>query len=97
MTTRSLVPIKAILAVCLTATLATRSLTAAPGDLDLSFNPGAASIAIGRDDPSLADNEHLSRVLWEKGIWHALRLWDGWAHDWPWWREMIRRYIGGHD
>jgi esterase/lipase superfamily enzyme len=36
-------------------------------------------------------------VLWGKDIWHALRIWDGWAHDWPWWREMIQRYIGGHD
>ncbi len=54
-------------------------------------------IAIGRDDPSCADNEHLSGALWGKGIWHALRIWDGWAHDWPWWQQMIVRYIGGHD
>jgi len=26
-----------------------------------------------------------------------LRIWDGWAHDWPWWRDMIRTYVGGHD
>lgn len=54
-------------------------------------------LALGSDDPNRADNEHLSRTLWSKGIWHALRLWDGWCHDWPWWREMIVRYIGGHD
>ena len=54
-------------------------------------------LAIGRDDPSRANNEHISGVLWSKGIWHALRLWDGWAHDWPWWREMIRHYVGGGD
>lgn len=54
-------------------------------------------LAIGRDDPNRADNEHLSGVLWSKGIWHAFRLWDGWAHDWPWWRDMIRLYIWGHD
>jgi esterase/lipase superfamily enzyme len=54
-------------------------------------------LAIGRDDPNRADNEHLSGVLWSKGIWHALRLWDGWAHDWPWWRQMLPLYIGGHD
>lgn len=54
-------------------------------------------LAIGRDDPHRADNEHLSGVLWSKGVWHALRLWDGWCHDWPWWREMIVRYIGGSD
>lgn len=54
-------------------------------------------LAIGHDDPNRADNEHLSRVLWSRGIWHALRVWDGWCHDWPWWRDMIVRYIGGHD
>lgn len=54
-------------------------------------------LAIGRDDPNRADNEHLSRTLWSKGIWHAFRLWDGWCHDWPWWRDMIGRYIGGPD
>lgn len=54
-------------------------------------------LAIGREDPNRRDNEHLSGVLWSKHIWHAFRLWDGWAHDWPWWRQMIVRYIGGHD
>jgi len=54
-------------------------------------------LSIGRDDPNLANNEHLSRVLWEKGVWHAFRLWDGWSHDWPWWRQMVQAYLGGHD
>jgi len=53
-------------------------------------------LAIGRDDPMRRNNEWLSHVLWERGIGHALRIWDGWAHDWPWWREMLVRYIGGH-
>jgi esterase/lipase superfamily enzyme len=52
-------------------------------------------LAVGRDDPSAGNNEHLSRALWEKGIWNTLALWDGWVHDWPWWRDMIRMYIGG--
>jgi esterase/lipase superfamily enzyme len=52
-------------------------------------------LAIGRDDPSRENNEHVSNLLWSKNIWHALRLWDGWAHDWPWWRNMIRHYVGG--
>ncbi len=54
-------------------------------------------LAIGRDDPLAADNEEFSRRLWSKGIWHALRIWDGWSHDWPYWGEMIQRYIGGSD
>ena len=54
-------------------------------------------LAVGRDDSACANNEYLSSLLWKKNIWHALRIWDGWAHDWPWWRDMIRLYIGGHD
>lgn len=54
-------------------------------------------LATGRDDAFRENNEHLSRILWEKGVGNALRLWDGWAHDWPWWHQMIRQYIGGHD
>jgi esterase/lipase superfamily enzyme len=54
-------------------------------------------LAIGRDDPMRPNNEWMSRVLWDKGVGNALRLWDGWAHDWPWWRQMVVKYIGGHD
>lgn len=54
-------------------------------------------LATGRDDPNVGNNEYLSRALWSKGIGNALRLWDGWSHDWPYWHRMIRTYIGGHD
>lgn len=54
-------------------------------------------LAIGRDDPSVANSVEMSRRLWERGIGNALRLWDGWAHDWPYWKQMVRAYIGGHD
>ncbi|MFI5271542.1 MAG: esterase family protein [Ktedonobacterales bacterium] len=54
-------------------------------------------LATGHDDPNCSSNEQLSATLWRDDIWHALRIWDGWAHDWPWWRQMIARYIGGHD
>lgn len=54
-------------------------------------------LAVGRDDSLCDSNERLSRVLWSKDIWHALRLWDGLAHDWPVWHQMIRLYVGGHD
>jgi esterase/lipase superfamily enzyme len=52
-------------------------------------------IVIGRDDPHYEDNAHLSRVLQSRDLWHAFRVWDGWAHDWPWWHQMIRAYVGG--
>ncbi|HEV3201171.1 MAG TPA: alpha/beta hydrolase-fold protein [Bryobacteraceae bacterium] len=54
-------------------------------------------LAIGRDDPLRGSNEQLSGLLWQKNIWHAIRIWDGLAHDWPVWHQMIRLYIGGHD
>lgn len=54
-------------------------------------------LATGADDRFVDNNRHLSRLLWEKGVGNALRIWDGWAHDWPWWRQMIRTYINGHD
>jgi esterase/lipase superfamily enzyme len=52
-------------------------------------------IAIGREDEHFGHNAEFSQVLWDKGIWHAFRAWDGWAHDWPYWHEMIQLYIGG--
>ena len=54
-------------------------------------------LAIGQDDPSCNNNREFSGILWGKGIGNALRVWDGWAHDWPYWEKMVRLYIGGHD
>jgi esterase/lipase superfamily enzyme len=54
-------------------------------------------LAVGRDDPLRPSNEHLSGLLWSKGVGNALRVWDGFAHDWPVWARMLRLYVGGHD
>ena len=54
-------------------------------------------LAIGEGDPMFEVNTAFSALLWEKGIGNALRIWQGHAHDWPWWEKMIRLYIGGHD
>jgi esterase/lipase superfamily enzyme len=54
-------------------------------------------LAVGRDDPLCAANERLSRILWGKNVWHALRIWEGLAHDWPVWARMLQLYIRGHD
>jgi esterase/lipase superfamily enzyme len=54
-------------------------------------------LVTGKDDPLRASTEQLSGALWGKSIGNALRLWDGWAHDWPWWHQMIRLYVSGHD
>jgi esterase/lipase superfamily enzyme len=54
-------------------------------------------LAVGRDDRLRESNERLSHLLWEKGIGNALRIWDGFAHDWPIWEKMLQLYLGGHD
>lgn len=53
------------------------------------------TMAIGRDDPMRPGNEDFSARLSSKGIWHALRIWDGWAHDWPYWQQMLTTYLDG--
>lgn len=54
-------------------------------------------LAIGRDDSLRGNSEYFSGGLWSKNVWNALRIWDGWSHDWPYWRQMIRAYVGGSD
>jgi esterase/lipase superfamily enzyme len=54
-------------------------------------------LVAGHDDPLRHSTEELSGILWNKGIGNALRLWDGWSHDWPFWQKMLRHYISGHD
>ncbi len=51
--------------------------------------------AIGQTDPLFHSNQMLSDALNERGVSHAFRIWDGFAHDWPYWHEMILHYIGG--
>jgi esterase/lipase superfamily enzyme len=50
-------------------------------------------IVIGKEDPFLDNNRHLSRALWDKGIWHALHEWDGRAHQGYDWRRMAPLYV----
>jgi esterase/lipase superfamily enzyme len=54
-------------------------------------------IVTGRDDPHCGENEAFSGILWAKGIGNALRIWDGWGHDWPYWEQMLLKYVSGHD
>lgn len=54
-------------------------------------------LVTGQDDPLRQSTEELSGLLWQKGIGNALRIWDGWSRDWPFWQQMLRLYISGHD
>ena len=67
-----------------------------PGRLD-ALRRLDVILVTGQDDRFRHQNEEFSGILWGKGIGNALRIWDGWAHDWPWWRHMLPRYVGGHD
>jgi len=50
-------------------------------------------LTIGRDDPFLENNLHLSQILEDKGVSHALHIWDGRAHRASVWRKMAPLYI----
>ncbi len=50
-------------------------------------------LVIGRDDPFRGNNHHLSHILWDKGIPHALHEWDGRAHRGRYWRQMAPLYV----
>jgi esterase/lipase superfamily enzyme len=48
---------------------------------------------IGREDPFLDNNRHLSQILWSKGIWHAMHEWDGRAYRGYAWLRMALLYV----
>jgi esterase/lipase superfamily enzyme len=50
-------------------------------------------LAVGKSDPFLDNNRHLSRLLAEKNIPHELDFWEGRAHRAGAWREMAAVYI----
>ncbi|CAN5392425.1 alpha/beta hydrolase-fold protein [soil metagenome] len=50
---------------------------------------------IGETDPLHGSNVLLSEALTANAVPHSFHTWDGFAHDWPFWKEMILQYIGG--
>lgn len=49
--------------------------------------------AIGRDDPFLENNKHLSGALWKSGVWNAMHIWEGGAHKAKYWKRMVQAYL----
>ena len=49
----------------------------------------------GKTDRLHWSSQEMTKVLWDKGIGNALREWDGWAHDWPYWEQQLHMYIDG--
>jgi len=52
-------------------------------------------IATGEQDPNVDDSRKLAALLRDKGVDVGLEIWPGWAHDWPYWKDMMRRYLAG--
>ena len=50
-------------------------------------------LAVGKEDPFVDNNSHLSRLLGEKGVTHQLHYWDGRAHRAGAWRKMAALYV----
>jgi esterase/lipase superfamily enzyme len=50
-------------------------------------------LVTGSTDPHVHEARELSQLLWEKDVPNVLDVWEGWVHDWPYWREMILKYL----
>jgi esterase/lipase superfamily enzyme len=50
-------------------------------------------MAVGESDPFCDNNHQLSAALWDKGVWHALHIWQGRAHSASYWRKMVPLYL----
>jgi esterase/lipase superfamily enzyme len=50
-------------------------------------------IATGEHDANVSETVRVGSLLREKSIDVWLDLWPGWSHDWPYWQEMMRRYV----
>ncbi|NTW00834.1 MAG: esterase family protein [Oscillochloris sp.] len=51
------------------------------------------TLVVGEADAFLANNQQLSQVLWDKGIWHGFHIWSGEAHCAAAWRKMVPHYL----
>lgn len=51
-------------------------------------------IATGEHDTLVQQNRDFSALLSSKGAPNHLEIWPGvFGHDWPWWREHLRRFL----
>ena len=50
-------------------------------------------IATGAEDANVEDSRGLAALLQDKGAPAELHVWPGWAHDWPYWKEMLDAFL----
>lgn len=52
----------------------------------------AIIIVSGSTDPHIHEARELSQLLWDKAVPNTLDVWDGWMHDWPYWKDMVGKW-----
>ena len=50
-------------------------------------------IATGAEDRNVDESIRIGTLLREKGVDVTLEIWPGWSHDWPYWMDMMRKYV----
>ncbi len=50
-------------------------------------------LAVGQTDPFLSSNCEFSQLLWDKGIYNQLYVWDNYAHRPRYWKQMVQLYL----
>lgn len=51
-------------------------------------------IATGEHDHLAGANKEFAWILHQRGIPAHVEIWEGqFGHDWPWWREHLRRFV----
>ncbi len=50
-------------------------------------------IATGEEDPNVKESAEVAEDFKGRGVDVWLDIWSGWAHDWPFWSDMMRKYM----
>ena len=51
-------------------------------------------LVVGNGDSLFDSNVKLAHEFGVKHVPHLLDVWEGFGHDWPWWRKMLPYYLG---
>lgn len=50
-------------------------------------------VATGDEDSNAHESRMLAGLLQQKGVPAVLHVWRDWAHDWPYWKEMVDVFL----
>ncbi len=50
-------------------------------------------LGTGDEDPNVKESVQVAGLLKGKSVDVWLDIWSGWAHDWPFWSDMMRKYL----